>query len=159
TRAGARAASWCGMEQLTFGDAGLAGPGGAAAVSQARPVSPVPATGYELERELAGGGAARIAGVDEGGRGAWAGPVMACAVVPRPGFPRPPAGLTASKRLTPKRREQLAGLLTDWAEAFGIGEASHEEVDALGMTAALRKAARRALGQLPQPPGIVLLDG
>ena len=147
------------MEQLTFGDAELDGPGLAAAVSQARPVSPVPATGYELERELAGGGAARIAGVDEVGRGAWAGPVSVCAVVVGPGFPRPPDGLTDSKRLTPRRREQLADLLPEWVEGYAIGEASHEEIDTLGMTAALRKAARRALGQLPQPPALVLLDG
>ncbi|HEX9342657.1 MAG TPA: ribonuclease HII, partial [Actinomycetota bacterium] len=50
-------------------------------------------TGYELERQLSGGGAARIAGVDEVGRGAWAGPVMVGAVIVRPGFPAPPEGL------------------------------------------------------------------
>jgi ribonuclease HII len=143
------------MEQLTFGDAA----GLAAAVSQARAASQVHTAEYELERELCGGGAARIAGVDEVGRGAWAGPVLVCAVVVRPGNPEPPAGLTDSKRLTPKRREQLAGQLPGWVAAYAAGEASHEEIDALGMTAALRKAARRALEQLPQPPDIVLLDG
>jgi ribonuclease HII len=117
------------------------------------------ATGYELERQLADGGTIRIAGVDEVGRGAWAGPVMVGAVVVRPGFPEPPDGLTDSKRLTPKRREQLADLLPGWVAAYAIGEASPAEIDALGMTAALRMAARRALGQLPEPPDIVLLDG
>ena len=63
------------MEQLTFGDAPAPAP--APAVGGVRPLGPAQATGYELERELAGarpGGAARIAGVDEVGRGAWAGP-------------------------------------------------------------------------------------
>jgi ribonuclease HII len=141
------------MEQLTFGDD--ASPAATRHADRGLPRS----AGYELERELAARGAARIAGVDEVGRGAWAGPVMVCAVVVRPGFPDPPGGLTDSKRLTPKRREELAGQLPAWVEAYAIGEASHEEVDALGMTAALRKAARSALEQLPQPPDIVLLDG
>jgi ribonuclease HII len=84
---------------------------------------------------------------------------MVGAVVVRAGFPAPPDGLTDSKRLTPKRREQLADLLPGWVAAYAIGEASPAEIDALGMTAALRMAARRALGQLPEPPDIVLLDG
>jgi ribonuclease HII len=141
------------MDQLTFDD--HAGPAAAPSRSRSRPS----ATGYELEREFAAGRAIRIAGVDEVGRGAWAGPVMVGAVVVRPGFPEPPDGLTDSKRLTPKRRQQLADVLPAWVAAYAIGEASHEEIDALGMTAALRTAARRALEQLPQPPDIVLLDG
>jgi ribonuclease HII len=123
--------------------------------SGADPVS----ASYEIERELAAIGYPRIAGVDEVGRGAWAGPVMACAVVVRPGFPPPPDGLTDSKRLTRKRREELEGILPGWVEAHAIGQASHEEIDALGMTAALRAAARRALEQLAMPPDVVLLDG
>jgi ribonuclease HII len=102
---------------------------------------------------------ATIAGVDEVGRGAWAGPVVVCAVVARPGFPAPPAYLTDSKKLTPKRREVLARELPDWVAAHGIGAASHEEIDALGMTAALRAAALRALGALADKPAGVLLDG
>ena len=118
-----------------------------------------PGPGYEIERELVARGAARVAGVDEVGRGAWAGPVMACAVIARPGFPDPPAGLTDSKRLTARRRAVLAGQLPDWALAHAIGAASHEEIDALGMTAALRLAAGRALDGLPVRPDVVLLDG
>ncbi len=101
----------------------------------------------------------RIAGVDEVGRGSWAGPVVVCAAVARPGFPDPPAGLTDSKRLTPKRREELAAVLPGWVEAHAIGAASHEEIDELGMTAALRLAATRALQALPKAPDVVLLDG
>jgi ribonuclease HII len=115
--------------------------------------------GYEIERELAAFGATRIAGVDEVGRGAWAGPVVVCAAVARAGFPAPPAGLTDSKRLTVKRRTELAAELPGWVEAYAIGMASHDEIDTLGMTAALRLAARAALDQLPARPDVVLLDG
>jgi len=116
-------------------------------------------TGYELEREIGAAGAPLIAGVDEVGRGAWAGPVVVCAAVARAGFPEPPGGLTDSKRLTAKRRTELAAELPGWVAAYAIGSASHEQIDALGMTAALRLAARAALDQLPQRPGAVLLDG
>ncbi|MCW2895163.1 MAG: ribonuclease [Actinomycetia bacterium] len=115
--------------------------------------------GYEIERELAASGATMIAGVDEVGRGAWAGPVFVCAAIARAGFPGPPGGLTDSKRLTAKRRAELAAELPAWVEAYAFGSASHEEIDALGMTAALRLAARAALGQLPKRPDVVLLDG
>jgi ribonuclease HII len=115
--------------------------------------------GYEIERELAAAGATMVAGVDEVGRGAWAGPVVVCAAIARAGFPGPPGGLTDSKRLTAKRRTELAAELPGWVEAYAIGSASHEQIDALGMTAALRLAARAALDQLPERPDVVLLDG
>jgi ribonuclease HII len=114
--------------------------------------------GYEIERELATFGAATVAGVDEVGRGAWAGPVVVCAAIARPGYPAPPEGLTDSKRLTAKRRAELAAELPEWVAAYAIGAASHAEIDALGMTGALRLAARSALGQLGQLD-VVLLDG
>ena len=137
------------MDQLTFGDEPAVAPAAGASA----------ATGYELERDLAAAGACRVAGVDEVGRGAWAGPVTVCAVIVRAGFPDPPAGLTDSKRLSPQRREAIVGELLSWAEAFAIGEADPSEIDAAGMTAALRRAAVRALGRLPRRPDAVLLDG
>jgi len=115
--------------------------------------------GYEIERELAASGRPVVAGVDEVGRGAWAGPVAVCAAVARPGFPAPPDRLTDSKLLTQRRRAELGTVLPGWLAAHAIGTASHEEIDALGMTAALRLAARRALGGLPLRPDVVLLDG
>src|ERR1700677_4249275 len=136
---------------MTFGD-------DLAAVASSS-VAKAGVTGYEIERELAAAGMATVAGVDEVGRGAWAGPVVVCAVVARPGYPVPPEYLTDSKKLTPKRRETLARELPDWVAAHAIGAASHEEIDALGMTAALRTAARRALDALPDKPAGVLLDG
>jgi ribonuclease HII len=112
--------------------------------AQARADKPRPATGYEIERSLPEG--CRVAGVDEVGRGAWAGPVTVCAVIVPPGFGPPPKGLTDSKLLSGARRA-------------AIGEASHQEIDAAGMTVALRRAAIRALEQLPDRPDVVVLDG
>ena len=113
---------------------------------------------HTVERSIrATTGAKIVAGVDEVGRGAWAGPVTVCAAVT--GLRRPPAGLTDSKLITPKRRTELAGLLESWVTAHALGHASPEEIDELGMTAALRLAAVRALDALPVRPDAVILDG
>lgn len=113
---------------------------------------------HTVERSLrATTGAKIIAGVDEVGRGAWAGPVTVCAAVT--GLRRPPDGLTDSKLLTVKKRNELAELLEKWVTAYALGHASHEEIDSLGMTAALRLAAARALEGLPVRPDAVILDG
>lgn len=98
-----------------------------------------------------------MAGVDEVGRGAWAGPVTVCAAVT--GLRRPPEGLTDSKLLGVARRTELAELLSDWVTAHALGHSSPEEIDELGMTAALRLAAVRALEALPVRPEMVILDG
>lgn len=102
-------------------------------------------------------GVRTVAGVDEVGRGAWAGPVTVCAAVT--GLRRPPEGLTDSKLITPKRRAQLAAVLTGWVTSYALGHASPEEIDRFGMTAALRMAAGRALEALPERPDAVILDG
>lgn len=102
-------------------------------------------------------GVKTVAGIDEVGRGAWAGPVTVCAAVT--GLRRPPEGLTDSKLITPKRRARLAALLTGWVTSYALGQASPEEIDELGMTAALRLAALRALDGLPEAPEAVILDG
>ncbi|MEV0145359.1 MULTISPECIES: ribonuclease HII [unclassified Nonomuraea] len=113
---------------------------------------------YDIERLLLSQpSVSTVAGVDEVGRGAWAGPVTVCAVVTD--LSEPPAGLTDSKQLTAARREALAAELPSWAAGIGYGEATHEEIDAVGMTEALRRAARRALDALPVRPGAVILDG
>lgn len=113
---------------------------------------------HRVERSLrATTGAKVIAGVDEVGRGAWAGPVTVCAAVT--GLRRPPEGLTDSKLLTVKRRDQLAETLLSWVSAHALGHSSAEEIDELGMTAALRLAAVRALEALPIRPDMVILDG
>lgn len=113
---------------------------------------------HTVERSLrATTGAKIVAGVDEVGRGAWAGPVSVCAAVT--GLRRAPEGLTDSKLLAPKRRTALAGELEGWVTAYAFGHSSPEEIDELGMTAALRLAAVRALEGLPVRPDAVILDG
>jgi ribonuclease HII len=113
---------------------------------------------YDIEQLLLAQPSTRtVAGIDEVGRGAWAGPVTVCAVVTD--LSEPPAGLTDSKQLTPARRETLAAELRTWADGIGFGEATHTEIDRLGMTEALRRAARRALAALPVRPDAVILDG
>jgi ribonuclease HII len=131
-----------------------------------------PVAGYEIEEQLraalprAGRAVPRIAGVDEVGRGAWAGPVVVCAAVTdlRPPPVLPGRGdrtiaLTDSKLLTAAHRERFADVLPGWLAGHAIGAASPEEIDELGMTEALRRAAVRALEALPQPPDLVILDG
>ncbi|QLE74322.1 ribonuclease HII [Streptomyces rectiverticillatus] len=113
---------------------------------------------HTVERSLrATTGVKVVAGLDEVGRGAWAGPVTVCAAVT--GLRRPPEGLTDSKLLTPKRRAALAVQLESWVTTHALGHSSPQEIDELGMTAALRLAASRALEALPVRPEAVILDG
>src|SRR3954451_2350547 len=99
---------------------------------------------HTVERSLrATTGAKVIAGVDEVGRGAWAGPVTVCAAIT--GLRRPPEGLTDSKLIAPKRPTALAAVRADWVPSFAIGHASTDEIDEPAMPAVLRLAATRAL--------------
>ncbi len=107
---------------------------------------------YELEAALGG----IVAGVDEVGRGPWAGPVMACAVVLDPA--RIPVGLNDSKKLTAARRDALAAALQQVAEV-SVGEASVAEIDALNIRQATFLAMTRALAGLPRAPDHALIDG
>ncbi|MFI6516203.1 ribonuclease HII [Spirillospora sp. NPDC050679] len=118
--------------------------------------------GYAIEDQLrtalaTPGRLPRIAGVDEVGRGAWAGPVVVCAAVTD--LSPPPDGLTDSKLLSQRRRDAFAEVLPGWLAGHAIGAASPAEIDELGMSAALRRAAVRALEALPEPPDVVILDG
>jgi ribonuclease HII len=112
-----------------------------------------------LERRCWKAGERVVVGIDEVGRGAWAGPVTVGAVVPATEHLR---GIRDSKQLTRGERERAAADVREWAVAVGVGHASHLECDELGMTAALRVAARRALDQLADQgyaPDRVILDG
>ncbi|MEJ5887758.1 ribonuclease HII [Pseudokineococcus marinus] len=100
-----------------------------------------------------------MAGVDEVGRGALAGPVSVGVAVVDAATRTAPAGLRDSKLLAPEAREALAPRLRRWAPAHAVGHASAGEVDALGIVRALRLAGRRALEQLAVVPDVVLLDG
>jgi ribonuclease HII len=112
--------------------------------------------GIKLEQPHWDAGAV-VAGVDEVGCGAWAGPVTVGAVV----LPsdRRMYKLRDSKMLDARRREELASRLHGFALAIGIGHASNDEVDRLGLSEARRTAARRAVDALAVRPDVVLLDG
>lgn len=112
-----------------------------------------------LEKSLLREGCMRLAAMDEVGRGALAGPVTVGVVVVTTEIGRVPAGLRDSKLLTPAARQALVGPVRRWACEYAVGHASAVEIDAIGIMAALRAAARRALVQLPEPVDALLLDG
>jgi len=119
-----------------------------------RPKSPT----ARLERSLVADGFQLVAGLDEVGRGAWAGPVSVGAVV-HSFAKRPPSGIRDSKQLSEPQREELFPKVAGWCTEWSVGHASPQECDAHGMTRALRLAAHRALAQLSMQPEVVLLDG
>lgn len=98
-----------------------------------------------------------LAGVDEAGRGPLAGPVVAAAVILDPG--RPILGLRDSKKLSPRRRAELAVSIRARALAFGLGEAQPEEIDTLNILQATLLAMRRALQALLILPTHIVIDG
>lgn len=112
----------------------------------------------ELERTLVLPGGL-LAGIDEVGRGALAGPVCVGVVVVNPHeCDRVPAGLTDSKLLSALQREQFVDEVLAWAVAAQVGSASAAEIDAVGIVAAMRRAAERAFARLPHVSA-ALLDG
>lgn len=97
-----------------------------------------------------------VAGLDEVGRGAWAGPLtVGVAMLDLAAMP---AGLRDSKLLTPERRTELDRHVRDHAEV-ATGEVPHDELDGVGLAAALRIAAQRAVEALHRRPDVVLIDG
>lgn len=97
-----------------------------------------------------------VAGIDEAGRGPWAGPVVAAAVILNPN--NLPAGIDDSKKLTAARREALFECIMSQASC-GIGMASAQEIDALNILAATMLAMQRAVAALPIVPAVALIDG
>ncbi len=113
-----------------------------------------------LEKRLWHSGLENIAGMDEAGRGALAGPVTVGAVIlPNdPHLSRTLRGARDSKQLTPGQRVRLAAIIKGTARAWSLGWASAEEIDSLGIAAATRLAAERALNKLPFAPNHLLTD-
>jgi ribonuclease HII len=113
-----------------------------------------------FELELWQRGASRIAGIDEAGRGAWAGPVSAAAVI----LPLEPAlllrlhGVRDSKQMSPEQREAWACVIRQAALDWSVGFATNYEVDTLGLLVATRMAMQRALLRLTYPPQHLLID-
>ncbi len=117
-----------------------------------RPDRPEP--DWDLERRLWSRGFTPLAGVDEAGRGALAGPVVAAVVV----LPVGDHPFRDSKTLTPRARERLATRVRATAVAWAVGEASPAEVDRLNVLEATRLAARRALAALDLEPTALVTD-
>ncbi len=114
-------------------------------------------TNFEFDEQWRRQGAVRLCGVDEAGRGPLAGPVFAAAVIFDPN--RIPQGLNDSKKLTEKKREALFDPICEQALAFGIAQASVEEIEEYNILQATFMAMRRAVEQLPVQPDLVLIDG
>ena len=112
-----------------------------------------------LERQLLRTGYTLVAGMDEVGRGALAGPVSVGVSVVDAATSTVPPGVKDSKLVPEPRRPDLARRVRRWALDGAVGHASPAEIDALGMTRALRLAGTRALAQLSVRPDVVILDG
>jgi ribonuclease HII len=110
-----------------------------------------------LERLLWADGHTVVVGFDEVGRGAWAGPLMVgAAVIP---VDKRIVGVRDSKMLAERERERLFDKVAHWCAAWSVGAASQTECDELGMSAAQKLAARRALDSLGVIPDAVVIDG
>ncbi|KAK0351450.1 hypothetical protein LTR94_024917, partial [Friedmanniomyces endolithicus] len=123
--------------------------------STKKPTSRSP--GLTLERSLALQVGGLVCGVDEAGRGPWAGPVSAAAVILNPDSL--PIGIDDSKVLTEKKRLLLEPEIKAKALAWGVGFASVEEIDALNILQATGLAMCRAIEQLERTPAAALVDG
>jgi ribonuclease HII len=119
--------------------------------------SPGRAPTRAIERELWARGFDVVVGIDEVGRGAWAGPlVVGAAVLPRE---RRVNGVRDSKLLSEAARERAFDKVARWCDAWSIGEATQVECDELGMSAAQRLATRRAIEGLGVRPDAAVVDG
>jgi ribonuclease HII len=121
-------------------------------------IPPRPDLAFEMQ--LWERGVQYVAGVDEAGRGALAGPVAAGAVIlpADPGLMNHLNGVRDSKQMTPTERELWAEQIKRAAQAYAVGFAGHREIDTLGIVPATRLAVKRALQGLRLPPQHLLVD-
>jgi len=112
-----------------------------------------------VERELQRAGHRLVAGMDEVGRGALAGPVSVGVVVIDEVCRSAPVGVKDSKLLSHQMRERLVPKIQGWATAYAVGHASPGEIDRYGIMVALRLAGTRALAALSVIPDLIILDG
>lgn len=128
-----------------------------ASVPKLRKAIKAKSPGLAHEQALWRDGHEIVVGIDEVGRGAWAGPLtVGAVVVPKD---RRIYKLRDSKALTEYEREALFDRIIGWCDAWAVGHVSHDECDRLGMSEAQRLAARRALEGLSLQPDAVILDG
>jgi len=110
-----------------------------------------------FEQKARGRGYRLIAGIDEAGRGALAGPVVAAAVILPVGLRI--EGVDDSKKLTPEKRERLFDVIMAQALRVGVGMAGHRVIDRINILQATRLAMQEAVGKLSPPPDYLLIDG
>lgn len=113
----------------------------------------------DTERSLFADGVRVVAGMDEVGRGAIAGPVTIGVVAVNSDVAEMPVGLRDSKLMTPKRREAMVSTVQQWSLSWATGSATAQEIDAFGIMSALGLAASRALQALGLQPDVIILDG
>lgn len=106
-----------------------------------------------LERKIGG----LVAGCDEAGRGSWAGPIVAAAVILPDNVSLP--GVDDSKKINKKNHRALAEMIIEKASAVGVGVASNEFIDKNGLNAANKFVIKQAVGNLGIRPGYLLIDG
>jgi ribonuclease HII len=114
-----------------------------------------------LEGRFMAQGCCFIAGIDEAGRGAWAGPVVAAAVIlplDRPDLLAALKGVNDSKKLTARQRDRLFVVIQSVALTVGVGETAAADIDRLGIVPATRLAMQRAVAQLRPVPEALLID-
>ena len=119
----------------------------------------LPSLDYEMPRWAAG--YRRVAGLDEAGRGAWAGPVVAAAVVLPPGdqsLLERLRGVRDSKQVAPIQRETMLEVIREYAVAVGVGVVPPDEIDRLGIVPATRRAMVQALEAISPPADYLLID-
>lgn len=113
---------------------------------------------FDRESHLMRAGHRLIAGIDEAGRGAWAGPVVAAAVILDPAEVASLDGVNDSKQLSPRQRDKLYQIIVDRCVAYGIGQGSVEEIDTIGILPTTRLAMTRAVAALAPQPDALIID-
>ena len=112
-----------------------------------------------IESRFIASGITRIAGVDEAGRGACAGPLVVAAVILKDPTHSSLAGVKDSKALSPQQRESFYDVICDHAESYSIIEFAPEEIDSLGLHKSNLEGMRRAVSALQTEPEYILTDG
>lgn len=114
----------------------------------------------QIEQSLWAQGFRRVAGIDEAGRGALAGPVVAAAVVVTPECSAAPVWsmVRDSKLLSPAQRETLAAQIRECAASWAVGVVDASQIDAIGIAAATRLAMQQAVAALTCAPDHLLID-
>lgn len=111
---------------------------------------------FSFEKKLWRKGYTKIAGIDEVGRGSWAGPVVAAAVILTPNFKVP--GIADSKKLSPQRRNYFSEIIKREAIAFQIVEVGVSQVNKVGIGKSTFIAFRKAISMISPPADFVLVD-